>query len=62
MKQIFSFSKIAENAKKHPCPRCGGPSIEVYFVVEPIGPTGIFRCLADDCDTMSDPTMPEVHP
>jgi hypothetical protein len=56
---IFSFSDTTRRANPH-CPFCGGRTIEVLSIEYPIGPTGIFRCLTDDCDSWHVPSMPEM--
>lgn len=56
---LFRFSKVVENTLLHPCPRCGGASVEIYNVLAPfVGPTGIRRCLDIECDWFFDPSMP----
>lgn len=72
MEQIFSFSKIAQNAMKHRCPKCGGPTVGMFtspilFLMGADGPISskpceIRQCLDEGCDTWMDPAMPEVRP
>jgi hypothetical protein len=57
----FNLPKIAEMKAEPRCPACGSKTVEVLSTADPVGYTGIFRCLADDCDCYSVPTMPEIH-
>jgi hypothetical protein len=60
---IFSFHReIVKKSMERMCPRCQSPTVEVITLEYPAGPTGIYRCMSDDCDTMHVPTMPEIVP
>ncbi len=42
------------------CCACNGPTVEIIETHPPFqGPTGIYRCLLDECDAMTDPTFRE---
>jgi hypothetical protein len=66
--QIFGFniSKLAQPST-HRCPSCAGPTVEIlskWKFEQSDGEhryTGIFRCLDDNCDCYSVPSLPEVH-